>query len=133
LTASDTRRGQLLFDFRGLDDSVGARLERALAELPETHANGLEGRQAFDAAMLDRRKCVSEILAAVSKDYAANKQKEMLAGWTFEYVVELSAGTTLSVMARLFGKIPDSKGSVFYGADIVRVGPDSYAVWSDFD
>lgn len=133
MTASDARRGQFLFDFRELDDSVGARLERALADLPETHASGLEGRQAFDAVVSNRRKCVSEILAAISKDYAANKQKEALAGWTFEYVVELSAGATLSVMARLFGKIPDSKGSVFYGADIVRVGPDSYAIRSDFD
>jgi hypothetical protein len=133
LTASDARRGHVLFDFRELDDSVGARLETALAELPETHASGLEGRPAFDAVVSNRRKCVSEILAAISKDYAANRQKEALAGWTFEYVVELSAGTTLSVMARLFGKIPDSKGSVFYGADIVRVGPDSYAIWSDFD
>ena len=49
MTAADTHRGHVLFDFRELDDSVGARLERALAELPETHASGLEGRQAFDA------------------------------------------------------------------------------------
>ena len=130
---TDSHRSHTLFAFRELDASVGIRLESALAELPETHASGIEGRDPFDSLVVDRRNCVSQILAAISRDYAANKQKEARAGWSFDYVVDLSAGTTLSVMARLSGKTSDPTGSVFYGADIVRVGSDSYAVWSDFD
>lgn len=133
MTTSDSRQGCALFDFRELDYSVETRLEKALDELPGTHASGMEGRDVLDSMVLDRRNCLATILAAISKDYAANKQKEPQAAWSFDYAVELIAGTTLNVMARLSDKTGRKKGSVFYGASIVRVGPDSYAIWSDFD
>jgi hypothetical protein len=108
-------------------------LESALAELPETHTSGMEGYDVFDSVVLDRRNCVLKILAAIRKDYAVNKEEEPRAPWSFDYVVELDEGNKLSVMARLSAKTSDSSGSVFYGASVVRVGPDSYAIWSDFD
>ena len=133
MTTSNSRRGPALFNFRELDDSVGVRLESALAELPETHTSGMEGYDVFDSVVLDRRNCVLKILAAISKDYEVNKREEPQAPWSFDYVVELDEGNMLSVMARLSAKASDSSGNVFYGASVVRVGPDSYAIWSDFD
>jgi hypothetical protein len=113
LTTSDVRQGHLLFDFRELDSSVEIRLQKALAELPETHASGMEGRDVFDSVVLDRRNCLAKVLAAIGKDYAANKRKEPQAAWSFDCAVELIAGTTLNVMARLSDKTGRKKGSVF--------------------
>ena len=120
-----------LFSFRELDDSVRTRLERALTELPEVHTSSSANRDFLDSPVLDRGACLSMVLAAIGKDYAVNIRQEPREPWVFDYVVELT-GTTLNVMTRLSAKADDSKGSIFYGASIVRVGPDRYATRSDF-